>query len=192
MKKIELPKLMYSLDALEPYISKRTIEFHYLKHHQTYVDKLNALIENTEFEGKDLEYIIKNSKGAIFNNAAQVWNHTFYWESFSEKPSHQPSGDLEAQIVKQYGSLENLKQEFTTQALNLFGSGWVWLVKNEENKLEILALPNAENPICQNKTPLLVCDVWEHAYYLDKQNRRADYLKDFWPLVDWEKITERF
>lgn len=192
MKKIELPKLMYSLDALEPYISKRTIEFHYLKHHQTYVDKLNALIENTEFEGKDLEYIIKNSKGAIFNNAAQVWNHTFYWESFSEKPSHQPSGELEAQIVKQYGNIENFKQEFTTQALNLFGSGWVWLVKNEENKLEILALPNAENPICQNKTPLLVCDVWEHAYYLDKQNRRADYLKDFWPLVDWEKITERF
>lgn len=192
MKKIELPKLMYSLDALEPYISKRTIEFHYLKHHQTYVDKLNALIENTEFEGKDLEYIIKNSKGAIFNNAAQVWNHTFYWESFSEKPSHQPSGELEAQIVKQYGNIENFKQEFTTQALNLFGSGWVWLVKNEENKLEILALPNAENPICQNKTPLLVCDVWEHAYYLDKQNRRADYLKDFWPLVDWGKITERF
>ena len=192
MKNIELPKLMYSLDALEPYISKRTIEFHYLKHHQTYVDKLNALIENTEFEGKDLEYIIKNSKGAIFNNAAQVWNHTFYWESFSEKPSHQPSGELEAQIVKQYGNIENFKQEFTTQALNLFGSGWVWLVKNEENKLEILALPNAENPICQNKTPLLVCDVWEHAYYLDKQNRRADYLKDFWPLVDWEKITERF
>lgn len=192
MKKIELPKLMYSLDALEPYISKRTIEFHYLKHHQTYVDKLNALIENTEFEGKDLEYIIKNSKGAIFNNAAQVWNHTFYWESFSEKPSHQPSGELEAQIVKQYGNIENFKQEFTTQALNLFGSGWVWLVKNKENKLEILALPNAENPICQNKTPLLVCDVWEHAYYLDKQNRRADYLKDFWPLIDWEKITERF
>lgn len=192
MKKIELPKLNYSLDALEPYISKRTIEFHYLKHHQTYVDKLNALIENTEFEGKDLEYIIKNSKGAIFNNAAQVWNHTFYWESFSEKPSHQPSGELEAQIVKQYGSLENLKQEFTTQALNLFGSGWVWLVKNEKNELEIIPLPNAENPICQNKTPLLVCDVWEHAYYLDKQNRRADYLKDFWPLIDWKKITERF
>lgn len=192
MKKIELPKLMYSLDALEPYISKRTIEFHYLKHHQTYVDKLNALIENTEFEGKDLEYIIKNSKGAIFNNAAQVWNHTFYWESLSEKPSHQPSGELEAQIVKQYGSLENLKQEFTTQALNLFGSGWVWLVKNEKNELEIIPLPNAENPICQNKTPLLVCDVWEHAYYLDKQNRRADYLKDFWPPLNWDKITERF
>lgn len=192
MKKIELPKLNYSLDALEPYISKRTIEFHYLKHHQTYVDKLNALIENTEFEGKDLEYIIKNSKGAIFNNAAQVWNHTFYWESFSEKPSHQPSGELEAQIVKQYGSLENLKQEFTTQALNLFGSGWVWLVKNEKNELEIISLPNAENPICQNKTPLLVCDVWEHAYYLDKQNRRADYLKDFWPPLNWDKITKRF
>jgi Fe-Mn family superoxide dismutase len=192
MKKIELPKLDYCLDALQPFISKQTMEFHYLKHHQTYVDKLNTLIENTEFEDKDLEYIIKHSKGAVFNNAAQVWNHTFYWESFSEKPSHQPSGELEAQIVKQYGSLENLQQEFTTQALNLFGSGWVWLVKNEKNELEILALPNAENPICQNKTPLLVCDVWEHAYYLDKQNRRADYLKDFWPLIDWKKITERF
>jgi Fe-Mn family superoxide dismutase len=192
MKKIELPKLDYCLDALQPFISKQTMEFHYLKHHQTYVDKLNTLIENTEFEDKDLEYIIKHSKGAVFNNAAQVWNHTFYWESFSEKPSHQPSGELEAQIVKQYGSLENLQQEFTTQALNLFGSGWVWLVKNEKNELEILALPNAENPICQNKTPILVCDVWEHAYYLDKQNRRADYLKDFWPLIDWKKITERF
>ena len=192
MKKIELPKLNYSLNALEPYISQRTMEFHYLKHHQTYVDKLNALIENTEFEDKDLEYIIKHSKGAVFNNAAQVWNHTFYWQSFSDKPTSCPSGELEKRIIQQYGSLENLQQEFTSQALNLFGSGWVWLVKNEENKLEILALPNAENPICQNKTPLLVCDVWEHAYYLDKQNRRADYLKDFWPLVDWEKITERF
>jgi Fe-Mn family superoxide dismutase len=192
MKKIELPKLDYCLDALQPFISKQTMEFHYLKHHQTYVDKLNTLIENTEFEDKCLEYIIKHSKGSIFNNAAQVWNHTFYWESFSEKPSHQPSGELEKRIIQQYGSLENLQQEFTSQALNLFGSGWVWLVKNEKNELEILALPNAENPICQNKTPLLVCDVWEHAYYLDKQNRRADYLKDFWPLIDWKKITERF
>ena len=192
MKKIELPKLDYCLDALQPFISKQTMEFHYLKHHQTYVDKLNALIENTEFEDKDLEYIIKHSKGAIFNNAAQVWNHTFYWESFSDKPASYPSGELEKCIIQQYGSLENLQQEFTSQALNLFGSGWVWLVKNEKNELEILALPNAENPICQNKTPLLVCDVWEHAYYLDKQNRRADYLKDFWPLIDWEKITERF
>ncbi len=192
MKKIELPKLDYCLDALQPFISKQTMEFHYLKHHQTYVDKLNALIENTEFEDKCLEYIIKHSKGSIFNNAAQVWNHTFYWQSFSDKPASCPSGELEKRIIQQYGSLENLQQEFTTQALNLFGSGWVWLVKNEKNELEILALPNAENPICQNKTPLLVCDVWEHAYYLDKQNRRADYLKDFWPLIDWKKITERF
>ena len=192
MKKIELPKLDYCLDALQPFISKQTMEFHYLKHHQTYVDKLNALIENTELEDKDLEYIIKHSKGAVFNNAAQVWNHTFYWQSFSDKPTSCPSGELEKRIIQQYGSLENLQQEFTSQALNLFGSGWVWLVKNEKNELEILALPNAENPICQNKTPLLVCDVWEHAYYLDKQNRRADYLKDFWPLIDWKKITERF
>ena len=192
MKKIELPKLNYSLNALEPYISQRTMEFHYLKHHQAYVDKLNALIENTEFENKDLEYIVKHSKGSIFNNAAQVWNHTFYWDCFSEKRNTQPSSAFLESINQQYGNIENFKQEFTTQAINLFGSGWVWLVKNENNKLEILALPNAENPICQNKTPLLVCDVWEHAYYLDKQNRRADYLKDFWPLVDWEKITERF
>ncbi len=187
MKKIELPKLDYCLDALQPFISKQTMEFHYLKHHQTYVDKLNALIENTEFEDKCLEYIIKHSKGAVFNNAAQVWNHTFYWQSFSDKPTSCPSGELEKRIIQQYGSLENLQQEFTSQALNLFGSGWVWLVKNEKNELEILALPNAENPICQNKTPLLVCDVWEHAYYLDKQNRRADYLKDFWPLIIGKK-----
>lgn len=192
MKKIELPKLDYCLDALQPFISRQTMEFHYLKHHQAYVDKLNALIENTEFENKDLEYIVKHAKGSIFNNAAQVWNHTFYWQSFSKKPSSQPNGELEKLISEQYGSLEKLKQEFTTQAINLFGSGWVWLVKNENNKLEILALPNAENPICQNKTPLLVCDVWEHAYYLDKQNRRAEYIKDFWQLVDWERITERF
>lgn len=192
MKKIELPKLNYSLNALEPYISQRTMEFHYLKHHQAYVDKLNTLIANGEFESKPLEYIVKHAKGSIFNNAAQVWNHTFYWDCFSEKRNTQPSSAFLENINQQYGNIEFFKQEFTTQALNLFGSGWVWLVKNEENKLEILALPNAENPICQNKTPLLVCDVWEHAYYLDKQNRRADYLKDFWPLVDWEKITERF
>ena len=192
MKKIELPKLNYSLNALEPYISQRTMEFHYLKHHQAYVDKLNTLIANGEFESKPLEYIIKHAKGSIFNNAAQVWNHTFYWDCFSEKRNTQPSSAFLESINQQYGNIENFKQEFTTQALNLFGSGWVWLVKNKENKLEILALPNAENPICQNKTPLLVCDVWEHAYYLDKQNCRADYLKDFWPLIDWKKITERF
>lgn len=192
MKKFELPKLNYQLNALEPYISQKTLEFHYLKHHQTYVDKLNSLIENTEFEAKSLEQIIKNSKGAIFNNAAQVWNHTFYWNSFSMRRNTKPTQPLEKLINQEFGGLENLKKEFTNQALNLFGSGWVWLVQNEEERLEILSLPNAENPITQNKKPLLVCDVWEHAYYLDKQNRRADYLKDFWPLVDWEKITERF
>lgn len=192
MKKIELPKLNYQLNALEPYISQKTLEFHYFKHHQTYVDKLNSLIENTEFEAKSLEQIIKNSKGAIFNNAAQVWNHTFYWNSFSMRRNTKPTQPLEELINQKFGGIDVFKQEFTNQALNLFGSGWVWLVQNEEERLEILSLPNAENPITQNKKPLLVCDVWEHAYYLDKQNRRADYLKDFWPLVDWEKITERF
>lgn len=191
MKKIELPKLNYQLNALEPYISQKTLEFHYLKHHQTYVDKLNSLIENTEFEAKSLEQIIKNSKGAIFNNAAQVWNHTFYWNSFSMRRNTKPTQPLEKLINQEFGGLENLKKEFTNQALNLFGSGWVWLVQNQEKQLEILSLPNAENPICQNKIPLLVCDVWEHAYYLDKQNRRADYVKDFWQIVDWQKISER-
>lgn len=191
MKKIELPKLNYQLNALEPYISQKTLEFHYLKHHQTYVDKLNSLIENTEFEAKSLEQIIKNSKGAIFNNAAQVWNHTFYWNSFSMRRNTKPTQPLEKLINQEFGGLENLKKEFTNQALNLFGSGWVWLVQNEEERLEILSLPNAENPITQNKKPLLVCDVWEHAYYLDKQNRRADYVKDFWQIVDWQKISER-
>lgn len=191
MKKFELPKLNYQLNALEPYISQKTLEFHYLKHHQTYVDKLNSLIENTEFEAKSLEQIIKNSKGAIFNNAAQVWNHTFYWNSFSMRRNTKPTQPLEKLINQEFGGLENLKKEFTNQALNLFGSGWVWLVQNEEERLEILSLPNAENPITQNKKPLLVCDVWEHAYYLDKQNRRADYVKDFWQIVDWQKISER-
>ncbi|MBQ5873530.1 MAG: superoxide dismutase [Bacteroidales bacterium] len=191
MKKIELPKLNYQFNALEPYISQKTLEFHYFKHHQTYVDKLNSLIENTEFEAKSLEQIIKNSKGAIFNNAAQVWNHTFYWNSFSMRRNTKPTQPLEKLINQEFGGLENLKKEFTNQALNLFGSGWVWLVQNEEERLEILSLPNAENPITQNKKPLLVCDVWEHAYYLDKQNRRADYVKDFWQIVDWQKISER-
>jgi Fe-Mn family superoxide dismutase len=191
MKKIELPKLNYQLNALEPYISQKTLEFHYLKHHQTYVDKLNSLIENTEFEAKSLEQIIKNSKGAIFNNAAQVWNHTFYWNSFSMRRNTKPTQPLEKLINQEFGGLENLKKEFTNQALNLFGSGWIWLAQNEEERLEILSLPNAENPITQNKIPLLVCDVWEHAYYLDKQNRRADYVKDFWQIVDWQKISER-
>lgn len=191
MKKIELPKLNYQLNALEPYISQKTLEFHYLKHHQTYVDKLNSLIENTEFEGKNLEYIIKNSKGSIFNNAAQVWNHTFYWNSFSMRRNTKPTQPLEELINQKFGGIDAFKQEFTNQALNLFGSGWVWLVQNQEKQLEILSLPNAENPITQNKKPLLVCDVWEHAYYLDKQNRRADYVKDFWQIVDWQKISER-
>ena len=191
MKKIELPKLNYQLNALEPYISQKTLEFHYFKHHQTYVDKLNSLIENTEFEAKSLEQIIKNSKGAIFNNAAQVWNHTFYWNSFSMRRNTKPTQPLEELINQKFGGIDAFKQEFTNQVLNLFGSGWVWLVQNEEERLEILSLPNAENPITQNKKPLLVCDVWEHAYYLDKQNRRADYVKDFWQIVDWQKISER-
>lgn len=192
MKKIELPQLNYSLDSLEPFISKKTMEFHYLKHHKNYVDKLNSLIENTEFENKNLDYIVKNSKGSIFNNAAQVWNHSFFWECMSKNPSKQICQKFEKAVNKRFGTMERLKEEFIEKSLNLFGSGWTWLVKNDKNELEILTLPNAENPICQEKIPLLVCDLWEHAYYLDKQNKRIDYLKDFCSLIDWQKVANRY
>ena len=190
MKKIELPKLMYSLDALEPYISKRTIEFHYLKHHQTYVDKLNALIENTEFEGKDLEYIIKNSKGAIFNNAAQVWNHIFFFNTLSPAAVSMPGG-LKAALAKDFGSVENFKEELRKATLALFGSGWVWLAEDKEGRLHIISEQNAGNPLRKGMKPLMAIDVWEHAYYIDHRNRRADFFENIWELTDWNTVELR-
>ncbi|MEJ5302694.1 MAG: superoxide dismutase [Bacteroidales bacterium] len=190
--KHELPALPWAYDALEPYISKQTIEFHYGKHHQTYVNNLNNLIPGTAFENSSLEEIILKAEGGIFNNGAQVWNHTFYWQCLSPKGGGQPTGKLAEAINRDFGSFEAFREKFSAAAATLFGSGWAWLVKTPEGKLEIVQESNAGNPLRQGKTPLLTCDVWEHAYYLDKQNRRADYIADFWKLVDWEAVAERF
>lgn len=192
MAQFKLPELPFAQDALEPHISKTTIEFHYGKHHQTYVDNLNKLIVGTEFENSDLEYIVMKGNGGIFNNAAQVWNHNFYWNCLTPKSTLKPEGKLNEVIVAEFGSFEQFKEKFTNSAVTLFGSGWAWLVKNQESKLEIIQTSNAENPMRQGKKPLLVCDVWEHAYYLDKQNRRPAYLESFWQIIDWKKVEERY
>ncbi|MFA7081794.1 MAG: superoxide dismutase [Bacteroidales bacterium] len=187
-----LPKLPYEMNSLEPHISQKTLEFHYGKHHKSYVDNLNKLIVGTEFENSNLEEIVIKSSGGIYNNAAQVWNHTFYWNSLTPKSTLKPEGKLFEAIEKEFGSFEEFKAQFTKSSLTLFGSGWAWLVKNADGKLEIVQTSNAENPIKQGKTPLLVCDVWEHAYYIDKQNSRPSYLESFWQIVDWKKVEERF
>jgi Fe-Mn family superoxide dismutase len=188
----ELPKLKYGLDALEPYISKQTLEYHYGKHHQAYVNNLNNLIPGTEFENATLEEIILKSSGGIFNNGAQVWNHTFYFDQFNKNGYSEPLGELKDAIDKAYGSFESFKELFSKAAATLFGSGWVWLVVNKEGKLEIVQTSNAANPMTEGKKPILTCDVWEHAYYLDKQNLRPKYVEDFWKVVDWKIIAERF
>lgn len=188
----ELPSLPYAQDALEPVISAHTLSFHYGKHHQAYVNNLNNLIKGTKFEnGYDLAQIIMESEAGIFNNAAQVWNHTFYWESLG-KGSLGPQGELLAAIEKSFGSFEKFKELFTDASVKLFGSGWAWLVKDSEGKLSIRQTSNAANPMTDGYTPLLTCDVWEHAYYLDYQNRRPDYVNSFWTIVNWEKVSSRF
>lgn len=187
-----LPQLPYELDALEPNISKRTLEFHYGKHHQTYVDKLNKLVPGTKFENADLETIIKEADGGIFNNGAQVWNHTFYFSSFSPQGGNAPTGPLAQAIDETFGSFEKFKEEFANAATTLFGSGWAWLVKNGDGKLEIIKESNAGNPLRNGMTPILTCDVWEHAYYLDYQNKRPDYIQKFWNCVDWDIVGKRF
>ena len=176
-----LPNLPYAKDALAPYISQETIEYHYGKHHQTYVNNLNNLIANTKWEQKTLEEIIVSSSGTIFNNAAQIWNHTFYWQCL--KPNAKPPQELVDQLGKTFGSIANFKAEFTKTALALFGSGWVWLVKNPDGTLAIVSTGNAGNPLTNKQTPLLVCDIWEHAYYIDYRNARAKYLEAFWQLA---------
>ncbi len=187
----ELPKLPYAHDALEPYISKRTIEFHYGKHHQAYVNNLNKLIPGTEFENASLEEIVRKSGGGIFNNGAQVWNHTFYWNCLKPQGGSEPSGVLADAIVKNFGTVSEFKEKFSAAAATLFGSGWAWLIKKDDGKLEIVQESNAGNPLRNGATPLLTCDVWEHAYYLDKQNVRPDYIADFWKLVDWNAVAGR-
>lgn len=188
---INLPKLPYEFSALEPRISAKTVEFHYTKHHQGYVNKLNSLIEGTPYSGKSLEEIVKNSEGAMFNNAAQIWNHTFYWEGFSANPQLEPTDKLAELINDKWGSFDKFKEEFTNAAVGIFGSAWVWLVLDKNNELKIMGTSNAATPLTTGEKPLLTCDVWEHAYYLDYQNLRTNYVNNFWDLVDWKKIEER-
>ncbi len=187
----ELPKLSYAADALQPFISKQTIDFHYGKHHATYVSNLNSLVQGTRFENASLDQIVREAEGPVFNNGAQIWNHTFYFESFSPTGGREPSGPLAAIITSTFGSFESFKEQFTKSAMTLFGSGWSWLVKKPDGSLEILQEPNAGNPLRKGLTPLLTCDVWEHAYYLDYQNKRADYLQAFWNVLDWGIIGKR-
>ncbi|MDD2344712.1 MAG: superoxide dismutase [Bacteroidales bacterium] len=188
-----LPELPYEKNALEPIISAKTIDFHYGKHHQAYVTNLNNLIVGTEFENeKCLDTIVKKSSGGIFNNAAQVWNHTFYWNQFNLKGLKEPKGELLNLINLQFGSFEAFKEQFSKASATLFGSGWAWLVKKADGSLAISQESNAGNPLTKGDTPLLTCDVWEHAYYLDYQNKRPDYVSKFWELVDWSVISERF
>jgi superoxide dismutase, Fe-Mn family len=189
----ELPSLPYEKEVLEPVISKRTLDFHYGKHHQKYVNTLNDLIEGTEFEGASLEDIIKKSKGPTFNNAAQVWNHTFYWKCMdSASKESSPSDALAKAIKDQWGSLKDFQEEFSKSATSLFGSGWVWLVQKEDGSLAIFQGQNAENPMSEGHNPVLTCDVWEHAYYLDYQNARAEYVKKFWDVVNWDFVSAQF
>ncbi len=187
----ELPKLPYELNALEPYISQRTMEFHYGKHHQAYVTNLNKLIAGTEFENKSLEDIIRKATGGIFNNGAQVWNHTFYWNCMKPHGGGEPQGKLAAAILKDFSTIAEFKEKFSNAAATLFGSGWAWLVKKPDGALEITQESNAGNPLRSGLTPLLTCDVWEHAYYLDKQNLRPSYIADFWNLIDWDAVAAR-
>ncbi|MEY3916637.1 MAG: superoxide dismutase [Fe] [Burkholderiales bacterium] len=181
-----LPALPYPLDGLQPHISKETLEFHYGKHHQTYVTNLNNLIKGTEFESASLEEIVKKSSGGVFNNAAQIWNHTFYWNSLSPKGGGAPSGALAAAIDKKWGSFDAFKEAFTKSAVGNFGSSWTWLVKKADGSLDIVNTSNAATPVTTADTPLITCDLWEHAYYIDYRNRRPDYLGAFWSLVNWD------
>jgi Fe-Mn family superoxide dismutase len=184
-----LPDLPYAKDALDPHISAETIDYHYGKHHKAYVDNLNKLILGTEFENRPLEDIIKSANGGIFNNAAQAWNHTFYWNCLSPKGGGDPAGDLANAITKQFGSFAQFKEKFTNAAVTLFGSGWAWLVKNSDGSLSVEAVSNAGTPLTQGKKALLTCDVWEHAYYIDYRNARAKYVEAFWNLVNWDFVT---
>lgn len=188
---IELPALPYEMDALEPHISRETLEYHYGKHHQTYVTNLNNLLPGSAFENLSLEEIIKKSNGGIFNNAAQVWNHSFYWNCLKPNGGGEPTGALLEKINKAFGSFSEFKEKFTQTAITTFGSGWAWLVKNASGQLEIVSTSNAGNPMTDGLTPLLTCDVWEHAYYIDYRNARPKYVDSFWNLVNWDFVAEQ-
>lgn len=188
-----LPFLPYDLSALEPHISRETLEYHYGKHHQTYVDNLNKLVPGSEYEGLTLEEIIKKAPvWGVFNNAAQIWNHTFYFESLAPAGHHIPSKHLLDAINLRWESLDNFRAEFTKAALANFGSGWTWLVKKADGTLDIISTKNAETPLTTSDIALLTCDIWEHAYYIDYRNARAKYIENFWKLVDWSRVSLRY
>ena len=184
-----LPDLPYAKNALEPHISQETLEYHYGKHHNTYVEKLNGLIKDTEWADASLEDIVRGSSGGVFNNAAQVWNHTFYWHCLSPNGGGAPSGKLAKAIDDAFGSFDKFKAEFSDKAVTLFGSGWAWLVKKPDGKLAIVQTGNAETPLTGDSKPLMTCDVWEHAYYIDYRNARPKYLEAFWNLVNWDFVA---
>ncbi|MDR7018859.1 superoxide dismutase [Fe] [Aeromonas salmonicida] len=187
----ELPALPYAINALEPHISQETLEYHHGKHHNTYVVNLNNLVPGTEFEGKSLEEIIKTSTGGIFNNAAQIWNHTFYWNCLSPNGGNEPTGALADAINKAFGSFAEFKDAFTKSAIGNFGSSWTWLVKKADGSLAIVNTSNAGCPLTEaGTTPLLTVDLWEHAYYIDFRNLRPKYMETFWTLVNWEFVAK--
>ena len=186
-----LPALPYAMDALSPYISKETLDYHYGKHHNAYVVNLNKLTADTPFAALSLEEVIKQSSGGIFNNAAQVWNHTFYWHCLSPNGGGEPTGALASALISTFGSFEAFKEQFTQTAITTFGSGWAWLVKDQQGLLKIISTSNAGTPMTDGYTALLTCDVWEHAYYIDYRNARPDYLGAFWKLVNWTFVAEQ-
>jgi Fe-Mn family superoxide dismutase len=188
----QLPPLPYEKTALEPFITAETLDYHYGKHHQAYVTNLNNLIPGTEFENLSLEEIIQKSSGGIFNNAAQVWNHTFYWNSLKPNGGGQPTGALAEALNKTFGSFEKFKEEFTKCAVTTFGSGWAWLVKNADGSLALVSTSNAATPLTSGQKPLMTIDVWEHAYYIVYRNARPKYVEDFWNFVNWDFAAANF
>ncbi|MFP5440446.1 MAG: superoxide dismutase [Gammaproteobacteria bacterium] len=188
----ELPPLPYAKDALAPFISAETIDYHYGKHHQAYVTNLNNLVKDTPNADKTLEEIVLSSSGGVFNNAAQVWNHTFYWNCMKPAGGGEPTGALADAINKTFGSFAAFKEKFSASAVGNFGSGWTWLVRNKDGTLEIVNTSNAGCPLTEGKKPLLTVDVWEHAYYVDFRNLRAKYVETFWNYVNWDFVAKQF
>jgi Fe-Mn family superoxide dismutase len=189
--KHELPPLPFAKNALEPHMSAETLEYHYGKHHQTYVDNLNKLVPGTEYENLPIVDIVKKAPaGGVFNNAAQVWNHTFFWNCLAPNAGGAPTGKVADAINQAFGSFDAFKEKFSTSAATNFGSGWTWLVKNAQGGLELVNTSNASNPMTEGKTPLLTCDVWEHAYYIDYRNARVKFLEHFWNIVNWDFVAK--
>lgn len=192
MSKTVLPPLPYALDALSPHISKETLEYHYGKHHRAYVDKYNELVAGTADEGVPLEVVVKRARGVLFNNAAQFWNHAFYWNCLAPNGGGVPNGDLARAIETQFGTYAEFKARFSETAVGVFGSGWAWLVKMPDGSVALRATKNAQTPLTTDERPLLTCDMWEHAYYIDHRNNRQQYLEAFWALVNWKFAQRNF